>query len=200
MAKRIALKDNITVDAVDLSNFARSRRVQLRARTGRRVRVQPPPARTSTWPAKPSSQSPSSSTAATAATEVHADPVPDPPDREVVAFAWRPDQTAAVSATNPQLRRQRPAAHLQPVRHPRRSGSVGGHVHRRRRGRARLPHHLDADNWIVVERSPSPTTAATMFDLTAASSPPASGAGSNATPAGYLPLTSTRASTGSTPS
>ena len=31
MAKRIALKDHITVDAVDLSNFARSVRVLERA-------------------------------------------------------------------------------------------------------------------------------------------------------------------------
>ena len=37
------------------------------------------------------------------ATEVHATLYPIHRDREVVAFEWRPDQTAAVSATNPQL-------------------------------------------------------------------------------------------------
>ena len=37
------------------------------------------------------------------ATEVHATLYPIHRDREVVAFEWRPDQTAVVSATNPQL-------------------------------------------------------------------------------------------------
>ena len=61
------------------------------------------PARTSTWPAPPSRKSPSSSSAATAPREVHQTLYPIHRDREIVAFEWRPDQTAAVSATNPQL-------------------------------------------------------------------------------------------------
>jgi hypothetical protein len=52
MAKRIALKDSVEVDSVDLSNLARSVRFA----------------------------------------------------SEVVAFAWRPDQTAVVGASNPELR------------------------------------------------------------------------------------------------
>ena len=35
---------------------------------------------------------------------MHATLYPIHKDREIVAFAWRPDQTAAVSATNPELR------------------------------------------------------------------------------------------------
>ena len=37
------------------------------------------------------------------AAEVHATLYPIHSDREVVAFAWRPDQTAVASATNPEL-------------------------------------------------------------------------------------------------
>ena len=102
MAKRIALKDHITVDAVDLSNFCRA--VEFSSEH-ERVDVSGfnAPARTSTWPARPSRKSPVEFFGSYGASEVHATLYPIHRDREVVAFEWRPDQTAVVSATNPQL-------------------------------------------------------------------------------------------------
>ena len=61
------------------------------------------PARTSTWPGRRSRASASSSSAATERRGPR-DAVPDSREPDDVAFKWRPDQTAAVSATNPELR------------------------------------------------------------------------------------------------
>ena len=104
MAKRIALKDCIEVDSVDLSNFARSGQLHQRARAGRRVAGSTRPGRTSTWPAQPNSPSRSSSTAPTGPPKFTRPSTRSTATREVVAFAWRPDGSAiAVSATNPSL-------------------------------------------------------------------------------------------------
>ena len=80
------------------------------------------------------------------ASEVHATLYPIHRDREVVAFAWRPDGSTGVSATNPSLEGNVQLLTYSPGGHPRRSGNVDGNVHRGRRGRPRLrtpPDGLD---------------------------------------------------------
>ena len=102
MAKRIALKDHVSVDAVDLSNFARAvtfnsehERVDVSgfSATGANEYL--------------AGQTEQSVTVeffgSYGASEVHQTLYPIHQNREVVAFEWRPDQDAAVSATNPQL-------------------------------------------------------------------------------------------------
>jgi hypothetical protein len=103
MPKRIALKDNVTVDSVDLSNFARS--VQL-ASEHDRVDVSGFNATgANEYLAGPTDQSVDVEFFGSYGTgEVHATLYPIHRDREIVPFAWRPDQTAVVSATNPELR------------------------------------------------------------------------------------------------
>ena len=105
-------KTSVSVDAVDLSNFARAVEFTSRARARRRVRVQRD--RRERVPGRPdrAGRRPSSSTASYGTGEVHATLYPIHQDREVVAFAWRPDQTAAVSATNPELRGNVQLLHL----------------------------------------------------------------------------------------
>ena len=102
MAKRIALKDHITVDAVDLSNFARAVTF---SSEHERIDV-------SGFNSTGSNEYLAGATeqevvveffGSYGASEVHATLYPIHRDREVVAFEWRPDQTAVVSATNPQL-------------------------------------------------------------------------------------------------
>lgn len=102
MAKRIALKDHVSVDAVDLSNLARS--VQFSSEH-ERVDV-------SGFNATGSNEYLAGQTTQEVTVEfygsygtgeVHATLYPIHRDREVVPFEWRPDQTAPVSATNPQL-------------------------------------------------------------------------------------------------
>ena len=102
MAKRIALKDQHQVDAVDLSNFARCVEFSVEHE---RVDV-------SGFNATGANEYLAGQTeqevtveffGSYGATEVHATLYPIHANREVVAFEWRPDQTAAVSATNPQL-------------------------------------------------------------------------------------------------
>ena len=99
-----------------------------------------PPARTSTWPARPSRRSPSSSSGQLRRHRSPRHAVPDPPRPRGrrVRVATRPDRRRL--RHQPAARGQRPAADLQPVRHPGRRGGVGGDVRRRRRGRARLHH------------------------------------------------------------
>lgn len=102
MSKRVALKDHVSVDAVDLSNFARSVRssseheqvdVSGFSATG-----------TNEYLAGPTTQSITVEFFGSyGAAEVHATLEPIHKNREVVAIEWRPDQSAAVSATNPQL-------------------------------------------------------------------------------------------------
>ena len=102
MAKRIALKDHIAVDAVDLSQFARSCRVQLRARARRRVGFTATGA--NEYLAGQTEQSVTIEFFGSyGATEVAPDAVPDPrrPRGRRVRVAARPDRR--VSATNPQL-------------------------------------------------------------------------------------------------
>ena len=102
MAKRIALHDHVLVDAVDLSSFARS--VEFSSEH-ERVDV-------SGFTASGANEYLAGATEQSVtvefygsygASEVHATLYPIHQNREVVAFEWRPDQNAAVSATNPQL-------------------------------------------------------------------------------------------------
>ena len=102
MAKRIALHDHVMVDAVDLSSFARS--VEFSSEH-ERVDV-------SGFTASGANEYLAGATEQSVtvefygsygASEVHATLYPIHQTREVVAFEWRPDQNAVVSATNPQL-------------------------------------------------------------------------------------------------
>jgi hypothetical protein len=103
MPKRVAFKDSVEVDSVDLSNLARA--------------VSPTSEHESV-PAGSFNEFGFVETLAGTTTssvsvefygsygtgEVHATLYPIHRDREVVPFAWRPDMTAAVAATNPELR------------------------------------------------------------------------------------------------
>jgi hypothetical protein len=101
--KRIALKDSIEVDGVDLSVFARS--VELSSEHDR-VDVSGFSATgNNEYLAGPTEQSVTVEFYGSYGSgEVHQTIYPIHKDREVVPFAWRPDQTAIVSATNPELR------------------------------------------------------------------------------------------------
>lgn len=103
MPKRIALKDSVEVDGVDLSNFARS--VSFNSEH-ERVDVSGFSATgANEYLAGQTTQSVTVEFFGSYGTgEVHATLYPIHKDREVVPFAWRPDQTAAVGATNPELR------------------------------------------------------------------------------------------------
>jgi hypothetical protein len=103
MPKRIALKDSVEVDSVDLSDFARSV-----AFTSEHERVD-----VSGFNATGASEFLAGQTTQSVTVEffgsygtgeVHATIYPVHKDREVVPFAWRADQTTAVAATNPELR------------------------------------------------------------------------------------------------
>jgi len=102
MSKRIALKDHVSVDSVDLSNFARA--VEFTSEH-ERIDVSGFNATgANEYLAGQTEQSVSVEFFGSYGTgEVHATLYPIHKDREVVAFEWRPDQTAPVSATNPQL-------------------------------------------------------------------------------------------------
>jgi hypothetical protein len=102
MPKRIALKDSVEVDSVDLSNFARSV-----AFSSEHARID-----VSGFNATGTDEFLAGSTTQSVTVEfygsygsgeVHQTLYPIHKDREVVTFAWRPDQTAAASATNPSL-------------------------------------------------------------------------------------------------
>ena len=102
MAKRIALKDHVLVDAVDLSNFARAvgfssehERIDVSgfSATG-----------TNEYLAGQTEQEVTVEFFGSYGSgEVHQTLYPIHRDKEIVAFEWRPDQTVAVLATNPQL-------------------------------------------------------------------------------------------------
>lgn len=103
MSKRIALKDSVKLDAVELGNLARD--VQSSSEH-ERVDV-------SGFNATGSNEYLAGQTVqevtvefygSYGAGEVHATVYPIHRDREVVPFEWVPDQTIAVSATNPALR------------------------------------------------------------------------------------------------
>ena len=103
MAKRIALKDFVSVDAVDLSNFARA--VEF---SSEHERVDVSGFSTTGANEYLAGQTEQSVTVeffgAYAAAETYATLYPIHRDRDIVAFKWRPDGSAAVSATNPELR------------------------------------------------------------------------------------------------
>jgi hypothetical protein len=103
MAKRVALKDSVMVDAVTLSNFARDVRL-----TSEHERVD-----VSGFNATGSNEYLAGQTTqevtvefygSYGAGEVHATLYPLHQNRTICAFKWRPDQTTPVSATNPELR------------------------------------------------------------------------------------------------
>lgn len=102
MSKRIALKDFVEVDSVELSDLARSVRF---SSEHSQVDVSGfNPTGTNEYLAGPTTQSVTVEFYGSYDTgEVHATLYPIHRDRTVVPFAWRPDQTAPVSATNPQL-------------------------------------------------------------------------------------------------
>lgn len=101
--KRIALKDNVTVDSVDLSVFARS--VEFSSEHDRVDVSGFSPTGTNEYLAGPTEQQVTVEFYGSyGAGEVHATLYPVHRDRDIVPFAWRPDQTAIVSATNPELR------------------------------------------------------------------------------------------------
>ena len=103
MPKRIALKDSVEVDSVDLSDFARSV-----AFTSEHERVDVSgfnPTGASEFLAGQTTQSVTVEFFGSYGTgEVHATLYPIHKDREIVPLAWRPDQTTPASATNPELR------------------------------------------------------------------------------------------------
>jgi hypothetical protein len=103
MAKRIALKDSVKVDATDLSNWARA--VEFSSEH-ERIDV-------SGFNATGAKEYLAGATEQSVtveffngygAGEPHTILYPIHKNRTTVAFAWRPDQTAAVGVTNPELR------------------------------------------------------------------------------------------------
>lgn len=102
MPKRVALKDHVLVGAQDLSNFARAVRY---SSEHEQVDV-------SGFSATGANEYLAGATTqsvtvefygAYGAGETHAVLEPIHRNRTIVPFEWRPDQTAPVSATNPQL-------------------------------------------------------------------------------------------------
>ncbi len=103
MPKRVALKDSVMVNDVDLSNFARSAR---RPSEHERVDV-------SGFNATGANEYLAGSTEQSLVVEffgsygtgeVHATLEPIHANREIVPIAWRPDMTTPASATNPEAR------------------------------------------------------------------------------------------------
>ena len=103
MPKRIALKDHVLVDTQDLSIFSRSVRFNSEHE---QVDV-------SGFSATGSNEYLAGATTQSVtvefygsygASEVHATLYPIHKNRTTVPFQWRPDQTSAISATNPELR------------------------------------------------------------------------------------------------
>ncbi len=102
MSKRIALKDSVEVDSVDLSTFCRS--VSLSSEHARIDVSGFNETGSDEFLAGSTTQSVTCEFYGSYGTgEVHQTLYPIHAGREIVAFAWRPDQTAAVSATNPSL-------------------------------------------------------------------------------------------------
>jgi hypothetical protein len=102
MPKRVALKDHVLVGTQDLSNFARS--VQF---SSEHERVDVSGFSTTGANEYLAGQTEQSVTVefygSYGATEVHQTLYPIHQARSIVPFEWRPDQTAPVSVTNPQL-------------------------------------------------------------------------------------------------
>lgn len=103
MPKRIALKDNVTVDSVDLSDLARS--AQFSSEHSQEDVSGFNATGTNEYLAGATTQNLTVEFYGSYGTgEVHATLYPIHKDREIVPVQWRPDQTAVVSATNPELR------------------------------------------------------------------------------------------------
>jgi hypothetical protein len=103
MSKRVALKDSVKVDAVDLSNLSRAVRL---SSEHERVDVSGFSATgANEYLAGPTEQSVTVEFYGSyGAGEVHATLYPLHKNRTTCVLAWRPDQTAVVGATNPELR------------------------------------------------------------------------------------------------
>lgn len=103
MSKRIALKDSVKVDTTDLSNFARS--VALTSEHAREDVSGFNATGASEYLAGITTQSVTVEFFGSYGSgEVHQTLYPIHKNRTIVPFAWRPDQTAVASATNPELR------------------------------------------------------------------------------------------------
>ena len=103
MPKRIALKDRVVVDSVELSYFARD--VRSRSEHERRDVSGFNATGINEYLAGQTEQDVTVEFyGAYGAGEVHRTLEPIHKNREVVPFAWCPDQTALVSADNPELR------------------------------------------------------------------------------------------------
>jgi len=103
MPKRIALKDSVEVDSVDLSDFARSVRF-----TSEHEQVD-----VSGFNATGANEYLAGTTTQNVTVEffgsygtgeVHQTLYPIHQNRDVVAFQWRPDQTQPIAVDNPELR------------------------------------------------------------------------------------------------
>lgn len=102
MPKRIVLKDSITVDDVDLSDFARA--VDFKSDHAKVDVSGFNPTGANEYLAGPTDQTVTVEFYGSYGTgEVHQTLYPIHRDRAIVTFAWRPDQTAAVGANNPSL-------------------------------------------------------------------------------------------------
>lgn len=103
MAKRIALKDHVSVDAVDLSNFARTVGF---SSEHERVDVSGfNPTGSNEYLAGQTEQQVTVEFFNSYGTgEVHQTLYPIHQNRDIVAFQWRPDQVAAIGPDNPELR------------------------------------------------------------------------------------------------
>ena len=123
MPKRIALTDSVTVDPVDLSNFARQ--VQY---TSSHARIDVSgfnPTGANEYLAGPTDQSVTVDFYGSYGTgEVHETLYPIHKNRTVVAFAWRPDGANPVVGDEPRAPRKRAGVRLR----PRRATRVGGRV------------------------------------------------------------------------
>src|SRR5215831_3135423 len=103
MPKRIALKDSVMVDSVDLSNFAHS--VTYNSDHASVDVSGFSPTGVNEFLSGPTTQTVSVDFYGSYGTgEVHQTLYPIHKNRTVVAFAWRPDQTAPVGTANPELR------------------------------------------------------------------------------------------------
>ena len=103
MAKRIALKDSIKVDTTDLSNFARH--VEFSSEHDRIDVSGFNPTGANEYLAGQTTQTVTVEFYNGYGTgEPHTVLYPIHKNKTIVPFAWRQDQTAAVSATNPELR------------------------------------------------------------------------------------------------
>src|SRR4051812_32025436 len=102
MPKRIALKDHVSVDGTDLSNLARS--VEFSSEHERIDVSGFSPTGANEYLAGQTTQTVTVEFFGSYGTgEVHETLYPAHAARDIVPFEWRPDQTAPVSATNPQL-------------------------------------------------------------------------------------------------